>query len=275
MNTLVECPSSSNGIAVEAKKGGKSLKELRLAYNHKLKSFDLNCADATPLKLETLSQTTLNELLPISNIPNNNLTDDLNENLQYKVQTYNEMEGLLLDKLEKALSFMDNFTTFQAIFPVVYDRTKEVKLFKPVHWIVCQISGVYLVVLAINLKRYIQKLIKIRKLIVCINNELIIISKSFDGLNDSVKMGMESNLQRYLNILASEKTRCIVEIVGFVNDFFLNLNLAYKKFKLTRGIGKFMGMVSWMVSIYRMCSDAEAEEKNDRIISELKERYIR
>lgn len=185
------------------------------------------------------------------------------------LQKYEMIEETILDKLETMLSYMDNFVAIQAVFPTLERRTKNSKIFKPINFLIKQVAKVYIVMILIYLKRFALRLRKINKLIKVVQTEFAIIQKNF--------LLKKSKITEYhekcLRILYMEKIKAIVEIIGYTNDLLLNLSLVTKRFKLGRLSGKFIGFVSWMVNIYRICKDEKQEIENEQVINEMQNRF--
>lgn len=185
------------------------------------------------------------------------------------VLQYEKIEGIILDKLENMLSFMDNIIAIQAIFPSVAKKCNNIKVLKPVNYIIKQIAKIYIIMILIYLKRHLVRLRKINKLIKIIKVEYSIIEKNYLLRNDKVREYHEKSL----NVLYTEKIKAVIEIVGYFNDLILNLSLVIKRFKLGKMINKLVGFISWIVNIYRVCRDESGDAQNDRVVKELSNRF--
>lgn len=122
------------------------------------------------------------------------------------------------------------------------------------------------------MKRFLQRFIKLQKLIKTLETECLLIHENY-------KMNSESNElstthRETLLVLYSEKFKSMVEILGYFNDLLLNLNIVSKKFKLNKILDRFVGFMSWIISIYRFSKDEDEELKNERIIDDLEKKYI-
>jgi hypothetical protein len=185
------------------------------------------------------------------------------------LQKYEQIEEHILDKLETILSYMDNFIAFQAIFPSLERKTKDMKIFKPINFVIKQIAKIYIIMILIYLKKFLLRLRKINKLLKIVKTEFSIIQRNFLMKNANITEYHE----KFLTVLYTEKIKAIIEIVGYINDLVLNLSLVTKRFRLGRMMGKFVGFVSWVVNIYRLFKDVKQEEKNEVIIKELEIRF--
>jgi hypothetical protein len=191
------------------------------------------------------------------------------------LSAYESMEETVLDKLEVVLSYMDNFVAFQALFPSLELRTKNMKMFKPLNFLIRQIARIYIVMILIYLKRYLLRLRKINKLIKLVKIEFSIIRNNF-VINKRMNANgrdMTEYHEKCLRVLYVEKFKALVEIIGYFNDLVLNLSLVTKRVILGKVVGRFVGFVSWVVNLYRLCKDEKEETKNDIVIKEMELRF--
>lgn len=185
------------------------------------------------------------------------------------LEKYEELEEKLLEKLEEGLSYMDNFIAIQAIFPALERKTQNSKILKPFNFIIRQGAKIYIVMILIYLKRYLLRLAKLNKLIRILKTEFRIINRNFLTRNPNTT----AYYNKCLQTLYTEKIKTIVELVGYSNDLLLNLSVIMKNFKLGRVMGKFVGFVSWIINIYRLCRDEGQDVKNETIIKDLQVRF--
>lgn len=121
----------------------------------------------------------------------------------------------------------------------------------------------------IYMKRFLLRLRKINKLITLVKTESRIIKRNF-LMKDS---NINEYHEKFLKVLYTEKIKAIIEIVGYLNDLLLNLSLVTKRFKLGKLMGKFVGFISWIVNMYRLCRDESQDIKNENMIKELQVRF--
>lgn len=202
-------------------------------------------------------------------LPRTDNNESISSHVSRIYRAYEEGEEMLLDKLEAVLSYMDNFVAIQAVFPSIERRTRDMKVMRPLNFILRQVAKIYLVMVLIYLKRFVLRLKKINRLIRIVQTEYSIMKRSF--LTTSIKI--DEYHERCLRVLYTEKAKAIIEIFGYANDLLLNLSLACKKFKLGRVMGKVVGFMSWVVSVYRLCSDDRRDEENRRVLQELELKF--
>lgn len=182
---------------------------------------------------------------------------------------YEILEENILAKMESGLSYIDNFIAIQAVFPALEKKTKHIKFLKPLNYIIKQVAKIYIIMILIYIKRFLFRLKKINKLIKLIKTESIIMKRNFLIKSSNV----DEYHEKYLRVLYTEKIKSSLELVGYFNDLLLNLNLVTKRFKLGRLMGKFVGFVSWIVNIYRLCRDESQDEKNESVMKELQNKF--
>lgn len=184
-------------------------------------------------------------------------------------ERYEILEDKFLLKMESGLSYIDNLIAIQAIFPAIEKRTKNSKILKPLNFLIKQVAKVYIIMILIYMKRFLLRLRKINKLITLVKTESRIIKRNF-LMKDS---NINEYHEKFLKVLYTEKIKAIIEIVGYLNDLLLNLSLVTKRFKLGKLMGKFVGFISWIVNMYRLCRDESQDIKNENMIKELQVRF--
>ncbi|ODV83008.1 hypothetical protein CANARDRAFT_19858 [[Candida] arabinofermentans NRRL YB-2248] len=196
------------------------------------------------------------------------------------VSKYTQFETKLLQNLESLISLFDNFIIVQNLFK----SSRLSEKFKLLEKVIKNLSKFYLVIILINLKNLILKLVKINKLIRYAELESSLMSSderirrltSIDSNqvdeNGNPTQDIDPNNTR-LVLLYTEKFKTFLEIVGYSSELILNLNMIYPSYKLPKLLGKLVNAIAWIISLYRLSKDEHEDESNNAKLDVISEEY--
>lgn len=174
----------------------------------------------------------------------------------HKRATYERAEDVVLDKMEGILTIVDNAVALQALFP-------NSRVFKPLQGVLKHASSIYIFMLVMYIKRAVLKLGKINKYIRIVKAEIIL------GI-----MAASEVLEK----LYREKAKAMIDLVGYVSDFMLNISLIFPKLKLGRFMSRLLGAISWLATIARFLGggggdDDGSQDNSNGVLEQVEKRY--
>lgn len=159
--------------------------------------------------------------------------------------SYQDAEDLLLDQMEGILSLFDNAVALQALFP-------SNKLLRSFQRVLKHASSMYIFLLVMYIKRAFLKMRKLNKYIRIVKAEMILGIKTADEV---------------LERLYKEKVKAMIDMVGYMSDFVLNISLLFPKLKAGRFVSKLLGAISWIATIARFMGE------DDDVVKQIEKRY--
>ncbi|KAG7822093.1 hypothetical protein KL928_000568 [Ogataea angusta] len=182
-------------------------------------------------------------------------------------EKYNSFETGLLANLESLVSLFDNFTMFQNVL----SKSRFASKFRGVEALLKNLSKVYFIIILINLKNLIVKLIKLNKLIRIVELEAEMLSRN----DKNVLLPEAASQEREkLVFLYTEKFRTYVELVGYANELVLDLTLVYSRIRLPKLVGRLVSLVSWIIGVYRLSKDEAEEARTEEQIAAMQKQYL-
>ncbi|KAG7752745.1 hypothetical protein KL911_003476 [Ogataea haglerorum] len=180
---------------------------------------------------------------------------------------YNSFETGLLANLESMVSLFDNFTMFQSIL----SKSRFASKFRGVEALLRNLSKVYFIIILINLKNLIVRLVKLNRLIRTVELETQVLLHN--GKNALLPEAATQEREK-LVFLYTEKFRTYLELVGYANELVLNLTLVYSKFRLPRLVERLVGLVSWIIGVYRLSKDEAEEARTGEQLAAMEQQYL-
>lgn len=159
--------------------------------------------------------------------------------------TYQNAEDTLLDQMEGILSLFDNAVALQALFP----NNRSLKALRN---ILKHTSSIYIFLLLMYIKRAFSKIRKLNKYIRIVKTEIILGIKTAD---------------KVLERLYREKAKSVIDMVGYISDFILNISLLFPRLKVGRFLTKILGAISWVATIARFM------DEDDEVVEQIEKRY--
>ncbi|QPG73781.1 hypothetical protein FOA43_001095 [Brettanomyces nanus] len=184
---------------------------------------------------------------------------------------YNMTEDKLLGLLETLITQFDNFVLIQTFIPRLR-QDPHTKLGRTINFILKQLSKFYLIVIAINLRKLLVRLIRVNKLIKRIELECRILRSSMPFADTQFKIPRQ--LKSGLMELYTVKVKTVVELIGFLNELLLNLDLLWKKFRIPKRTKQIMSVLGWLIGIYRLSKDDDEEEKTNLKLKQMEKNYL-
>ncbi|KAG7837383.1 hypothetical protein KL943_001422 [Ogataea angusta] len=182
-------------------------------------------------------------------------------------EKYNSFETGLLANLESLVSLFDNFTMFQNVL----SKSRFASKFRGVEALLKNLSKVYFIIILINLKNLIVKLIKLNKLIRIVELEAEMLSRN----DKNVLLPEAASQEREkLVFLYTEKFRTYVELVGYANELVLDLTLVYSRIRLPKLVERLVSLVSWIIGVYRLSKDEAEEARTEEQIAAMQKQYL-
>ncbi|KAG7884014.1 hypothetical protein KL938_002599 [Ogataea parapolymorpha] len=182
-------------------------------------------------------------------------------------EKYNSFETGLLANLESMVSLFDNFTMFQNIL----SKSRFASKFRGVETLLKNLSKVYFVIILINLKNLIVKLIKLNKLIRILELEAEMLSRN--GKNVLLPEAASQEREK-LVFLYTEKFRTYLELIGYANELVLDVTLVYSKIRLPKLVERLVSLVSWIIGVYRLSKDEAEEARTEEQIAAMQKQYL-
>lgn len=174
------------------------------------------------------------------------------------MRRYNEVEGGILKVLEVLIRRFDNFVLLQTFIPKL-KKLPNTRWGRIVSFLMKQLSGLYVVVIAINLRRLTVRLMRINRVIRQLELQCRILKQN---IFDDTQFEIPKSLKKALIDLYAVKIRTIIELAGYVNELVLDLNLLLPKFHLNSKVKKLLGAFSWLISVYRMSQDDDDDTEH-------------
>ncbi|KAG7842219.1 hypothetical protein KL942_000957 [Ogataea angusta] len=182
-------------------------------------------------------------------------------------EKYSSFETGLLANLESLVSLFDNFTMFQNVL----SKSRFASKFRGVEALLKNLSKVYFIIILINLKNLIVKLIKLNKLIRIVELEAEMLSRN----DKNVLLPEAASQEREkLVFLYTEKFRTYVELVGYANELVLDLTLVYSRIRLPKLVERLVSLVSWIIGVYRLSKDEAEEARTEEQIAAMQKQYL-
>ncbi|KAH3660107.1 hypothetical protein OGAPHI_007312 [Ogataea philodendri] len=182
------------------------------------------------------------------------------------IDRYNKFESGLLDSLESLVSLFDNFTMFQNVIKNSRFATK----FKSLESVVQNLSKVYFIIVLLNMKNLIVRLVKLNKLIRMVEMESALVSRT-----TKYQLRADSPVPERDNLvlLYTEKFKTYLELIGYANELVLNLSLIFTNFELPKLVSRLVNLISWITSVYRLSKDDDEATQTDQTIQQIQKRY--
>lgn len=185
------------------------------------------------------------------------------------LKKYRNVEDNILSTLEVVISHFDHLILIQSFIPRLRDPSS--KLGRILSNLIRFFSKVYLVVIAINCRRLLVRLIRINKL----TRALELQCRIFDcrAVLDGSRLRVPPALKNCLVKLYEMKLKIVLKLVGCAGELMLSLDMLWKRFRLPGWLRKIVSVLNWIINIYRYYEDEDEDAKEDLALSEMASRY--
>ncbi|VEU22654.1 DEKNAAC103387 [Brettanomyces naardenensis] len=184
---------------------------------------------------------------------------------------YSKAEDRTLGLLETLITQFDNFVLLQTFIPRLR-QSQDSRLGRLINFTVRQLSKFYLIVIAINVRKLLVRLIRVNRLIKRLELECRILNSQI--LIDT-EFKIPKQLKECLVKLYTAKVKTIIELVGYLNELLLNVNIIWgKKVRLPKRLKQAMSVVGWIIGIYRLSQEEGEEERVDLGLKGMEEEYL-
>lgn len=172
--------------------------------------------------------------------------------------TLQRIEHKAINTIETLVFSMDNITTIQAFFPSILNY----KSLKPLNWGIEQVNKLYLLYLALQLRKSVARYVVISRLQRFVKKEWGVLH----NYNEEIKQQMQKQLVEWTRELQSELWVCRMNITSYFVDLVLNIGLVLKK------RGKTMKLLAALSYLFALLRNGPQEEESETVIT-LQSRY--
>lgn len=181
---------------------------------------------------------------------------------------YTKAEDVLLGTLEFGIDQFDNFVLLQTFIPRLRQRSKG-RFGRIINVLLKNLSRFYIVVILINCRRLIVRLIKVNKIIKRLELQCRIMSHQSIVADFQLPKHVKTVLMQLYTI----KVKVVIELVGYLGELMLNLDMVWKKMHIPARVKKLLSILSWMVGIYRLSKDVDDDAKMDSSLKQISDSY--
>lgn len=204
---------------------------------------------------------------------NDGITDELKDKsvsnrLRELTRYYTKAEDVILGTLELGIDQFDNFILLQTFIPRLRQKNKG-RVGKIINLLVRHLSRFYIVVILINCRRLVVRLIKVNKIVRQLELQCRIMSHQSIVRDFQIPKHLKDTLMQ----LYTMKVKVVVELIGYLGELMLNLDMVWKKMHIPARVKKLLSVLSWIVGIYRFAKDADDDAKMDSSLAQISDRY--
>ncbi len=204
---------------------------------------------------------------------NDGITDELRDKsvssrLRELTRYYTKAEDVILGTLELGIDQFDNFILLQTFIPRLRQKNKG-RVGRIINLLVRHLSRFYIVVILINCRRLVVRLIKVNKIVRQLELQCRIMSHQSIVRDFQIPKHLKDTLMQ----LYTMKVKVVVELIGYLGELMRNLDMVWKKMHIPARVKKLLSVLSWIVGIYRFAKDADDDAKMDSSLAQISDRY--
>ncbi|CDK26903.1 unnamed protein product [Kuraishia capsulata CBS 1993] len=180
---------------------------------------------------------------------------------------YTRAETYVLDNLESAISVLDNFYFLSRML-----RLKDSKAFRLVNKVIVQTSKVWMVIILLTMKNLAIRYYRVSKAEVQVKSEVnqLRALSGGDSANGIILGSVTYDSEMKLLKIEAEKLQIVLEIIGNLNELAFCV-IEVMGLDVPNFVNNTLGVLSWIMSLYRMSKDGESESGNQEVDAILRE----